>query len=214
MNIKIVPTIFVTEEKALVDRIELYEEVVERVQLDVADKEFTTKPTLGVKEMVEQPSILQREVHLMVLEPVEFLEVCKKAGVWLATGQIENMSSQKEFVAEAKDLGLKVGLAVDLETDLAELNWITAKDCDQLLVMTVRAGEEGQELSEAGLDKVKALRSKGYQGEICVDGGVNQKTIKRCVKAGADVLAVGSALCTAYNVKQKYKELRRLANEV
>ncbi len=214
MNIRIVPTIFVLDEVALIDRLELYEGLVESVQLDIADEEFSQQPSLGVERMVGQATTLKREVHLMVLEPIEWLKLCADEAVELVVGHIENMSNQREFVEEGKRLGIKTGLAVDLETELRELDWMVVKECDQLLIMTVRAGKEKQSLSEKGLAKVKDLRTKGFEKEICVDGGVNEKTIKKCVKYGADVLAIGSAMWKAKDVEGQHEKFKELVNEV
>jgi len=211
MKIEIVPTVFVLDVVELQGRLELYEAVVKRVQLDIADEEFTTQPTLGVEQTVKQATTMQRDVHLMTAEPIDWLEVCADGGVEMVIGHVENMGNQKEFVEEARRLGLKQGLAVDLETGLEGLDWSVAKTVDQLLVMTVRAGKEAQELSQEGLEKVERLRRKGFQREICVDGGVNRATIARCVKAGADVLAIGSGLWKAEKVKQEYERLREVA---
>src|SRR3990167_5071121 len=144
----ITPTIFVSSSAALQERLELYEEICERVQLDVADAEFTSKPTLGVEKMLEMATTLERDVHLMTVEPADWLEVCKIEGIKTAIGQIENMSSQKEFVEEAKELNLRVGLGVDLETDLKELDWLTAREVDLILIMAVQAGKEGQKVNQ------------------------------------------------------------------
>jgi len=207
----ITPTIFVRNSIELEERLELYEELVKRVQLDVADKEFTLKPTLGVEEMLEAATTLERDVHLMVVEPIDWLNQCHKEGVRTAIGHIEYMSSQKEFVKEAKELNLKAGLAVDLETNLKELDWLSAIEAEMILIMAVRAGKEGQKFSLEALRRVKELRKKGFRGEICVDGGVNEATISQCVKAGADVLAVGSCLWQAEEVKKQWQRLTQLA---
>lgn len=209
----IIPTIFVRKSETLEARLEQYEGIVDRVQLDVADEAFTSEPTLSTEKMVSWPTTLDRDVHLMTLEPADWLEVCAKEGIKTAIGQIENMSSQREFVEEAKALGLKAGLAIDLETDLEELDWSVAKKADQLLVMMVRAGKEGQTLSQEGLKRVRLLRQKGFEKEICVDGGVNEKTIELCVKAGADLLAVGSCLWQAEEVEKQYRRLKELAEQ-
>ncbi|OIN88338.1 hypothetical protein COW80_02180 [Candidatus Beckwithbacteria bacterium CG22_combo_CG10-13_8_21_14_all_01_47_9] len=204
----IAPTIFVFDHLTLEERLECYEGLAERVQLDIADSNFSAQPTLGVDVMVAQPTILKRDVHLMIAEPVEWLEKCREEAIDLVIGQIESMSSQAEFKKTAQGLGIKWGLAVDLETPLTDLDWQVAKEADQLLVMTVRAGKEGQKLDQKGLDKVKALRQKGYNREICVDGGVNEATIIRCVKAGVDVLAVGSSLSLAEDVVTAWENLQ------
>ena len=193
---------------------ELYEAITDKVQLDAADGEFTTQPTLDVERLVEQPTTLDRELHLMVNEPAEWLELAAENAIDMVIGQIEMMSNQGEFIETAKSLGLKAGLAVDLETDLNDLDWEVAKTANQLLIMTIRAGKEGQKLSRRGLDKIKALRQKGYEGIIGVDGGVNETTVKACVAAGANSLAVGSALWKAEDVKLEFKKLTDLANDL
>lgn len=210
----ITPTIFVNNNRLLQERLELYEELVTRVQLDVADESFTAHPTLSVVKIISQPTTLQRDIHLMTLEPAEWLEKCSEEGVRSVIGQIENMSSQKEFIQEAKRLGLKAGLAVDLETNLDELDWVEAMRADSLLLMAVRAGKEEQKFSQEALRRVQLLRAKGYGGEICIDGGVNEATIKNCVKAGADILAIGSCLWKAEDVKQQLDKLNSLIYEI
>ncbi|AKM78847.1 MAG: ribulose-phosphate 3-epimerase [Candidatus Beckwithbacteria bacterium GW2011_GWB1_47_15] len=211
MMVKVTPTVFVKEEGVYRERLELYEAFVDRVQLDVADEEFCLAPTLSVRQLLEVPSILARDVHLMVSEPVTHLPVCAEYGAGVVTGQIEQMSDQKEFAREAERLGLKAGLAVDLETELSELNWSVAKEVEQILVMTVAAGKEEQKFNRQALEKVRQLRNKGFSGEICVDGGVNEDTVVFCVRAGADLLAVGSAIWKATDAKAAYEQLSRLA---
>ena len=213
MTVKVVPTVFVKETEAYGERLELYEALVDRVQLDVADEEFTVTPTLAVGELLAVPSILTRDLHLMVSEPVTHLPVCAKYGAGVVTGQIELMSDQKEFVREAERLGLKAGLAVDLETDFDDLDWPVAQGVTQILVMTVAAGKEEQKFDKTALEKVRRLRNKGFGGEICVDGGVNEQSIGMCVKAGADLLAVGSAIWKATDPKAAHEALSGLAME-
>lgn len=209
----IVPTIFTKSSSVLQERLEHYEALVKRVQLDVADDVFAPQPTLRPEKLISCATILTKDIHLMTVEPVEWLELCAEEGVKTVIGQIEHMSSQKEFVDEAKSLGLKVGLAVDLETSFEDLEWSVTERVDQLLIMTVRAGQEGQKLSAEGLKRVRLIRNRGFIKEICVDGGVNEITIQACVKAGADVLAVGSALWKTDNISEKYQQLLKLLNK-
>lgn len=213
MTAIIIPTIFTNSVLVLQERLEQYEFLVKRVQLDVADDVFSAQPTLRPDKLISCATMLIKDVHLMTMEPIEWLECCAEEGVKTAIGQIEHMSSQKEFVEEAKNLGLKVGLAVDLETAWEDLEWPAAAAADQLLVMTVRAGQEGQKLSQEGLRRVKLIREKGFKKEVCVDGGVNEMTIRACVKAGADVLAIGSALWKTDKIESQYQKLLELAQK-
>src|SRR3989344_121342 len=207
--LEIVPSIFSFDYISLEERLERFEGLAERVQLDIADANFAAQPTLDVDVMVEQPTTLKRDVHLMIAEPVEWLEKCREEAVDLVIGQIESMSSQAEFKKTAESLGIKWGLAVDLDTAITDLDWLVAQTADQLLVMTVRAGKEGQKLDQKGLDKVKALRQKGFTKEICVDGGINETTIVKCLEAGADVLAIGSSLNQAPDVVTAWNNLQQ-----
>jgi len=190
----IIPTIFVFDHLALEERLDLFESFASRVQLDAADDNFTAQPSLGPEILAEQPTTLKRDMHLMMAEPVEWLAKCQEEAIDLVVGQIESMSNQAEFKKTAEEIGIKWGLALDLETALNELDWPVAATADQLLVMTVRAGQEGQKFDPKALEKVKAIRDKGYRGEVVVDGGINETTMVNCLKAGADVLAVGSYL--------------------
>jgi len=210
MTAKITPTIFVNTVEALQERLELYEAITKRVQIDVADKSFTVNPTIAVEKSLSQPTTIKRDMHLMVEEPIEYLETCAQAGVSLVIGHIENMSDQKEFVQRARELGVGVGLAVDLDTPMNDLDWTVAKTADLILIMAVRAGKEGQLFNRKVLERIQWLRKKGFTGEICVDGGVNETTIKPCVKAGADVLAVGSCLWKAADPAAKLHQLQEL----
>ena len=63
MDVKIIPTVFVHDLAALEERLELYEAITDKVQLDAADGEFTTQPTLDVVRLVEQPTPLDHEAH-------------------------------------------------------------------------------------------------------------------------------------------------------
>jgi len=211
MKVKIVPTVLVYDVVALEEKLSIFDGLVERVQLDVIDEEFAAKPTLDLERMLGQQTGLDKDVHLMTAEPIDYLQFCADEAIKMVVGQIEAMSNQKEFVDEARRLELKVGLAVDLETNFKELDWEIAKTADQLLIMTVRAGREGQKFNRKGLEKVAQLRKKGFDKEICVDGGVNEKTIAGCVKAGADVLAVGSVLREGGSVKENLEKLTKLA---
>lgn len=209
----IVPTIFVFDQLALEERLLLFDGLVERVQLDIADANFTPQPTLPVEVMVEQPTILKRDVHLMVAEPVEYLGKCQEEAVNLVVGQIESMASQFEFKKEAEALNMPWGLAIDADTPVKDLDWAVAQTADQILIMTVRAGKEGQKFNFKSLEKVKEIRANGFRGEVCVDGGVSLTTIAACIKAGADVLAVGSSINSAKDPAVAYQELQRLAGK-
>ena len=189
-QVKIVPAVLATTREEWREKIEKVKGRVERVQVDVVDKSFG-RPTFKI-EKVEGVRV---EAHLMVREPVVWLSRCRQAGVELVVGQIERMADQQRFWETAWEMGFKVGLAVDLQTPVERLKPGVVGSLDQVLLLAVKAGRSGQRFDRRVLEKIKKVREwVGEETEVAVDGGVNDKTAAECVRAGADVLVVGSFL--------------------
>ena len=110
-----------------------------------------------------------------------------------------------------KDKGKKVSISVKPNTPI-ETVYPYLEDCDMILVMTVEPGYGGQSLIPFCLDKVKALREeitkRGLDIDIQVDGGINEKTAKQAIAAGANVLVAGSAVFNCADRKAAIDALR------
>ncbi len=83
------------------------------------------------------------------------------------------------------------GIAIDIDTKVETIEPFL-KYCDLVLVMMVKAGKGGQKFNEDALKKIKKLRKLDSRILIEVDGGINEETGSKCVKAGADILVSGS----------------------
>ncbi len=100
-----------------------------------------------------------------------------------------------------------MGLAINPETSLETIdNFI--KQLDLVLIMTVNPGFGGQEFLNESVDKIKQLREKYKDVNIEVDGGINLETAPKVIKAGVNILAVGTAIFKSDNIKQTIKELK------
>jgi ribulose-phosphate 3-epimerase len=104
------------------------------------------------------------------------------------------MGSQQGFVEQAKELGLQIGLAVDLYTPISSVDKSTWSKLDGILLMSVKAGFAQQAFDPRVLPKIEKLRKLGFKADIQIDGGINVETGRKCIKAGANQLAVGSFL--------------------
>ncbi|MEM4391029.1 MAG: HisA/HisF-related TIM barrel protein, partial [Candidatus Diapherotrites archaeon] len=108
---------------------------------------------------------------------------------------LESTKNPLNLIEKIEDHGLKVGMAIDINTDQKKIYPFLDK-IDLALVMSVKAGKGGQKFQEKVLTKIKELKKEiqnnELQCEIEVDGGIKPETAKKCLNAGANLLVVGS----------------------
>jgi len=150
------------------------------------------------------------EAHLMVDDPIQYLEPLAKAGFKRFIGHIEKMPDQAEFVSKAEFLG-EAGLAVDGPTNLSELK-VSYDDLDCILIMMIKAGQSGQEFNPEYLKKVDTVRKLEKLLPIEIDGGVNDKTILIAKSAGVSRFVSTSFIFGAQNPKEQYNLLSAKQN--
>jgi ribulose-phosphate 3-epimerase len=140
----------------------------------------------------------------MVEEPSIYLKPWADAGFQRFIGQVEKMSDQSAFVADAQMLG-EVALAIDKQTPIDAIT-VPFQDLDSLLVMTIQAGFSGQQFEESLVEKIKQLRVK-TELPIEVDGGINDETILVAAAAGATRFVATSFLFSVGSPETQYQLL-------
>src|SRR5690606_9682134 len=118
--------------------------------------------------------------------------------------------SQEEFVETAIELKLKPCLALDIFTPITSLSKPVMHQLDSILLMSVKAGFSGQAFDTSVYPKLKQLREIGFIGGIHIDGGMEPKTIKPCLDAGANIFPVNSYLWSSADINQTLAELRQI----
>jgi len=167
--------------------------------LDVMDGMFVPNITIGpgvissVRRFTEMPF----DVHLMIQRPIRYVKMFAEAGSDLLTIHVEAEGDVRAALEEIRDLGVRPGITLNPGTPVEKLD--PYLDLVELvLVMTVEAGFGGQSFREEGLSKIAHVReyadAHNPRLEISADGGIDRVTGKRCVEAGATVLAAGSSL--------------------
>lgn len=175
------------------------------VHIDVLDGKFAPNTTFSDSNLFKKfTKDIFFEVHLMVDEPISYIESFAKAGFKRFIGQVERMSDQEEFIVQAKTYG-QAGLAIDKQTEIEAIKTNIDK-VDELLVMTVKAGFSGQSFIPELLAKVKTLREI-TDLPIEVDGGIDDKTIQMAKVAGANRFAVTSFIFNSSNPSESYSHL-------
>ena len=186
-------------------KIELVKPFAKTVHIDVLDGKFAPNTTfLDPVPFSKYSKDLFLEAHFMVEEPLQYIKSFADAGFRRFIGQVEKMSDQVEFVAEAELLG-EVALALDSDTPVEAVK-VPLEDLDSMLVMTVKAGFSGQQFMEQPLEKVKQILEK-VSLPIELDGGINDETIEVGAACGATRFVVTSFLFGFESPEKQYQLL-------
>lgn len=210
----IIPGILEKDWTEIEKKINIIRTFSDRIHVDFVDgKLFPNLTFLDPAPFAKYAGELYLEAHLMVEEPINYLERFSIAGFKKFIGHIEKMSSQEEFVAKGELLG-EVGLALDLPTPIESIK-IPLDDLDFVLLMTIHAGFSGQEFVQSSLAKIKDLRSKTLQQvqgklPIEVDGGINDQTLVVCKEAGANIFVSTSYISSSEKPSDQYEKLQKI----
>ena len=113
----------------------------------------------------------------------------------------------KDFAKKVKKFNKEFGIALNPETPIGVLDDFVGQ-LDLVLLMSVNPGFAGQPFQESVIPKIAALRQKYPDVKIGVDGGINLQNVKKLVEAGADFLAVGSAIFESENPAKVINQLK------
>ncbi len=170
------------------------------VHVDVMDGHFVPNITIGIPvvKAIKKISPLPLDVHLMIAQPIRYVEDFCKAGADILTVHVEadTAPNVRKALELTRDLGVRPAVSVKPNTR-AEAVLPFLDLCSLILVMTVEPGFGGQSFMEDMMPKLRQIRAwideKNPGCELEVDGGVNARTAMICRQNGADVLVAGSA---------------------
>ncbi len=185
------------------------------VHVDVMDGVFVPNITVGIPvvKSIRPVTDLPLDVHLMITQPVRYVEQFCEAGADLVTVHVEADTEENIHAAIDKihACGKKAGVVLKPKT-AAEAALPFLEKVELILVMTVEPGFGGQKFMADQMEKVAALRKlideRNPDCELEVDGGVAPDTCKTCIEAGANVLVAGSAVYKAADIPARIAELR------
>lgn len=200
--VRIAPSILSADFAALGREIEAVSAAgADWIHVDVMDNHFVPNLTIGpmVVKALRPHSKLPFDVHLMVSPVDPLVPAFAEAGADVISFHPEAGPHVHRTVQLIKGLGRKAGCVLNPATPLSAIENVLG-DLDLVLVMSVNPGFGGQAFIDSQLAKIAALRKAidalGARIDLEVDGGVNPETARRCIAAGADVLAAGTAVFT------------------
>ncbi|WP_192983876.1 ribulose-phosphate 3-epimerase [Marinilactibacillus psychrotolerans] len=183
------------------------------IHIDIMDGHFVPNLTFGpdIVAQVKRMTKIPLDVHLMIDNPARYIETFASVGADILTVHYEACNQLDEVLSLIRRHGCKPGLAIKPTTSVESIKKYLDK-VSLVLQMTVEPGFGGQAFIEATLENLQMLdlhRTHHHLSYMIeVDGGINKVTGKKCVNAGADVLAVGSYYINALNREKIIQELK------
>ena len=185
------------------------------VHVDVMDGVFVPNISIGIPvvKAIRPTTSLPLDVHLMIVEPVRYVEQFCDAGADLVTVHVESDTPENIHAAIDKihARGKRAGIVLKPATPAGAVLPFIEK-VELILVMTVEPGFGGQSFKADMMPKVSAIRAlideKNPACELEVDGGVGPDTFRLCIEAGANVLVAGSAVYGAADIPGRIAQLR------
>lgn len=200
MNYVLSPSILAADFKVLGQEMKKTEENgAAYIHFDVMDGRFVPSISFGMPVLASIHDATEQfmDAHLMVQEPIRYVEAFQKAGADCVTVHLEACEDVKTTLDKIHACGMKAGLAVNPETDVKELVPYL-EDVEMILIMSVHPGFGGQKFIPESLDKIREVRAmlneKNLETDIQADGGIYVENVREVLDAGANVIVAGSAV--------------------
>ncbi len=210
---EIIPAILEKEWSEIEKKIELVKPFTRSIHIDIIDGKFTDNTTfLDPAPFKKYTNDLFFELHMMVENPIEYIEPWANVGFKRFLGHIEKMPDQEGFVAKAQMYG-EVGLAIDGPTPTFEIK-VPIIDLDTVFFYTAeRVGHSGAVLMPDRLEKLRKFADENLI-PIGVDGGINEQTITDAFQAGARRFGVTNGIFKTVDPRDSYQKLHDICNSL
>ena len=211
-RLEIAPSLLASDFGRLADEIKRAEDAgADRLHVDVMDGHFVPNITIGpfIVEAIKRNATVPLDVHLMISEPMKYLDAFADAGADTLTFHREVVDDARRTAEAFRDKGVHPGISVNPETGIEGI--LDVLDAvDQVLIMTVHPGFGGQKFMAENVEKIRRVREAGRSElHIAVDGGINEETAPLVCAAGADVLIAGTFLFKSDDMTATLAALRR-----
>lgn len=185
------------------------------IHIDVMDGHFVPNISFGTCVYKNLRKFCNKifDVHLMIENPLKFVESFYECGADIITFHYECNDDITKVIDKLKSLNVKIGISIKPNTDWTLLIPYLDK-IDMVLVMSVEPGFGGQKFILTALNKISSLKEYREKNNlnytIEVDGGINYETASLCNKSGVDIVVCGTYVFKSDNPNQTIMELKKL----
>lgn len=215
---RIAPSILAADFAHLARDIEAISDHIDLLHVDVMDGHFVPNISVGppVISSLRRATDKYLDCHLMITDPLTYLEPLREAGANGVTAHIEAVPDPTAVFVEAERVGLDVGLVINPPTPVSAIEPYLDR-ANMVVVMCVHPGFGGQSFIHESLPKIERLRelidSRGLSTDIEVDGGIDLRTIASAREAGANVFVAGTSVFRADDPVAAIKEMRSILDK-
>ena len=211
-TVEIEPSLYAADFARLGEQIEsLLDAGVRVFHFDVGDGHFVPPVTIGPVVLRSIAPMIHAQdgridCHLMVDNPAHHFQELSESGADSVTFHVEAMDDVTAVMAEARELGLGVGIAFNPGTEVEAAAEAANQGADLCLCMSIVPGYSGQEFMEDAYGRIERLRTL-VDCFVQVDGGVKLENVEQVHDAGADLLVVGSGIFASDDLTRAYRGL-------
>ncbi|WP_297791169.1 ribulose-phosphate 3-epimerase [uncultured Anaerococcus sp.] len=185
------------------------------LHIDVMDGLFVPNISFGFKiiEDIRDKNDYFFDTHLMIVDPIRYIERFAKAGADRLTIHYESCENPLEVIKKIKELGLEAGITLKPKTQVEQILPLL-REVDAVLVMSVEPGFGGQSFIEESIDKVRAFRSYIDQNDLSckveIDGGIKTTNVIKVIEAGCDEIVSGSDIFSNKDIKGQIEKYYKI----
>lgn len=175
---------------------------IDYLHIDTMDGKFVKEYNFPISQIEEVSNYTNKklDVHLMVTDPLFYVEQLPIAKIEYLTVHYETLNNDLDIIKKIKNNGIKCGISVKPSTDIKDIFYLLDK-IDLVLIMSVEPGYGGQKFLLSSLDKVRELKEeidkRNLNITISIDGGINNDNARSCIEAGCDMLVSGSYIISS-----------------
>ena len=197
MSIQIIPAILSQTEEQFKQDIEKFSHSklasLGWIHIDFMDDILVPNKSISPQVVKKYPINVKKEAHLMVAYPLKWAEKLAKAGFNRVIFHLEARDNPIQMIKTVRARRMEVGIAINMDTSLEKLEPLI-KYTDEVLVMAITPGFQGQPFIPESITRIKKIKSMGWKVQIGVDSAVRDNNAKQLAQAGADRLTIGSFL--------------------